>query len=512
MSEDIKKDPVSDGKPDKKKRNLKKLKYGTMSVILAIIVIAVIVILNVIVTLASERVNLSADLTSNNIYALSAETTDFIKTVNANVEIVVMLDENTINASGEPYYKQALEIIKKYPQENSRISVDFINLTVNPQYTARYANIYQGSIAVGDIVITSGGRIRTFAFDEMFNVDYSTGQARIGSSKAEQMLTSAILYVCNANPKKVYIMQVESAEAYPTTGNILKLLSDNGYDVLEWNPALETLPEDADVLVVDAPLNDFTPETISSIYSFLENDGKYSKNLIYLANASQKEMTNMNSLLSDWGMRVKSGYYITDKNVANLIRPETPFFISARIDTSNNNYIEGVTNPELPVIISYASPIELLGTEITGTSAATKLLSTSDTSYAVNDELFAQLSVDPNTPVETASYPVMALSSKGLRNDDGLEFSNVLVISGSEMLDETLSLAGYYNNGEYFVSIVNTMTGRSDNISLIPKSSREITFPMDMSKYNSLSALFMYIIPIGVAIVGAIVLIRRRNK
>jgi hypothetical protein len=512
MSEDIKKDSGREQPPEKTKRNFKKLKYGTMSIVLAIIVIAVIVILNVIVNLASERVNLSADLTSNSIYALSADTTDFLKTVTSNVEIVVMLDENTISAYGDPYYKQALEIIRKYPQENSRIKVDFINLTVNPQYTARYTEIYQGNIVTGDVVITSGGRIRVFSFDEMFNVDYSTGQAVISSSKAEQMITSAILYVCNANPKKVYIMQVESAEASPTAGNIEKLLSDNGYDVLEWNPALEMLPEDADVLVIDAPLNDFTPEMITNIYSFLENDGKYSKNLIYLSNASQKEMTNMNGLLADWGMRVKSGYFISDENVANILSADSPLVIGAYINTSGNEYTASVTNPELPIVVVNASPIELTGTGITGTSAATTLLATSDTSYSFNEELYAAMMADPNTPVETASYPVMALSSKGVRNDSGLSFSNVFVISGSNMLSSRYSEMGYFNNGEYFVSIVNTMTGRSDSISLIPKSTTEITFEMNLGKFNALRNVFLYIIPIAIAIVGAVILLRRRNK
>jgi hypothetical protein len=512
MSEDIKKESVSENSPEKKKRNLKKLKYGAMSVVLGIIVIAVIVILNVIVTLASERVNLSADLTSNSIYALSAQTTDFLKTVNADVEIVVMLDEDSINIAGEPYYKQALEIIKQYPRENSRIKVSFVNLTVNPQYTARYANIYQGSISEGDVVITSGGRIRTFTFYDMFNVEYSMNQAMISSSKAEQMITSAILYVCNANPKKVYILKAESAEASPTSGNIEKLLSDNGYDVLEWNPSLELLPEDADVLVIDAPLNDFTPETITNIYSFLENDGKYSKNLIYLANASQKPMTNMDSLLADWGMKIKTGYFISDQNIANILSAESPLVLGAYINKTGNEYISSVTNPELPVVVVNAAPIELTGTNITGTTAATTLLATSDTSYSFNEESYAAMIADPTIPVETAAYPVMALSSKGVRNDEGLRFSNVLVISGSSMLSSRYSEAGYFNNGEYFVSIVNTMTGRSDNVSLIPKTTGEITFQMTLPKYQSLTVLFMYAIPLAIAIAAAVVLLRRRNK
>jgi hypothetical protein len=211
-------------------------------------------------------------------------------------------------------------------------------------------------------------------------------------------------------------------------------------------------------------------------------------------------------------MKIKTGYFISDQNVANIMSSSSPLVIGAYINKTDNQYIASVTNPELPVIAVNASPIELTGTNITGTSAATILLATSETSYTFNEDEYAQLMSDPNAAVETASYPVMALSSKGIRNDSGLRFSNVFVISGSSMMSANYSQAGYFNNGEYFISIVNTMTGRSDNVSLIPKSTDQITFPMDQGTFNSYTIIFMYMIPIAIAIVAAIVLIRRRNK
>jgi hypothetical protein len=511
MNEDIKKEPETTPGEHKKKPNLKKLKHGTISVVISVVVIAIIVVLNVIITLASDRVNLTADLTTTDFYELTATTTDYLKTVTDNVNIVVMIDEATLTSSGEKYFKQAVEVIKNYAKENRHITVEFINLTANPDYASRYAQIYQGSIVEGDIVVTSGTRVNVFSFSEMFTLD-QYGQS-IASSVVEQTVTSAIMYVTNKNPKKVYIMNVRSAETQDITGSVKELLGDNGYDIGEWNPNLEPIPADADVLVIDAPLADFDENTIQSFQTFLENNGDYSKNIVYLANPGQTEMKNMDNFLYDWGVVIDRGYFLTDMNSANIVSTGSLYMIKTDVPYYGNDFASGISNPDLPVIINRAMPISLSGTGESGAATVKTLLQTSETSVIFNDALQSQLMTDPDMQLEGAQYPVITVSQKGFEGGPrNLTFSNVLVISSSEMLYSGFTGESYYNNGNYFVSILNEMTGRSDTVTIFGKTSGDKTFATNLELVENLTVVFYYVIPLIIAAIAAVVLLRRRHK
>jgi hypothetical protein len=514
MNDDIKKEPENTS-GEHKKANFKKLKYGTMSIVLSIAVIAVIVLLNVILTLASDRIQLAADLTSTDFYELSDTTTDYLKTITDDVSIVVMADESIFGSSGEMYFKQAYEIIKNYGKANSHITTEFVDITSNPQYKTRYAQIYNGNINEGDVVVTSGSRITVFPFTDMFNLgSNSYGQQIITSSSAEQSVTSAVMYVTNKNPKRVYLMNVPTADESDVAKNIGSLLGNNGYDVFTWNPNNEPIPADADVLVITAPLSDFDENMINTFTTFLENGGKYSKNIVYLAHPGQTDMKNINSFLYDWGVGVDQTGYLTDNNMSNIASNDSIYALRTYINTvTSADFIAGVSNTAQPIIINRAMPIKLVGGGETGGTSVIPLLSTAASSYVLNDELIASLRADPNYIIPEAEYPVMTVSQKGYKSEyEGVTFSNVLLITSSDMLISGLTGATYYNNGSYFVSILNQMTGRSDTITIIPKTSGSLTFAPDAATTQNLTVVFYYVLPLAVAIIAAVVILRRRHK
>ena len=81
------------------KFNTKKLKYGSVATVITVIVIAVVVVINVIVVALGERTNLKLDLTSKNAFEISQETIDYITSLNQDVEIVTMSDENAFKTT-----------------------------------------------------------------------------------------------------------------------------------------------------------------------------------------------------------------------------------------------------------------------------------------------------------------------------------------------------------------------------------------------------------------------------
>ena len=73
-------------------------------------------------------------------------------------------------------------------------------------------------------------------------------------------------------------------------------------------------------------------------------------------------------------------------------------------------------------------------------------------------------------------------------------------------------LQTYYNNGDYFVSIVNTMTGKNSGISIVAKDLTAPTFDTTVAKYNAAFWAFVVLIPAAVLITGIVIWLRRRHR
>ncbi len=493
----------------KKKFNTKKLKYGSAATALTIIVIALAVLLNVIVNLLGDRVNLKIDLTSTAAFEISQESIDYIGSLSEPIEIVTMVDEAMFRDTTNVYYKQAYEVIKKYEQHSDNITVKFVDMTADPTYANRYSEIYKGTISDYSIVISCGNRIKVISVNDLFNAElnYQTYSYQIVSSKAEQVLTSAIMYVSDPDPMQAVILEIESAGV--SNEYIRALLEDDGFDVATSNPQLEPVPTEADLLVINAPLNDFSEEIINQLYTYMENGGKYGKNIIYLASYSQKETANIDAFLAEWGIEIGKGV-VGDTNTNNLATGTTFYAFKNYIES--NDYSVNVAQPDLPVVAYNARPINLLF-EHQGNVETHPLLTTDETAFVLTDEMQVAAQEGKEPDIVNGSYNTIALSNKYAFDENNNQvFSNLLVFGASDMLDYGLTATTYYNNGDYFVSILNAMTGKNSGIYIVAKDLTAATFDTDVAKVSASAWIFLILIPAAVVVTGIVIWARRRHK
>lgn len=76
-----------------KSKLMKKFKYGTIATVTVAIVLAIVVLLNVIMTMITEKYPVKFDLTQDKRYELSQESIDFLSNLDSEVEIAVTLTE-----------------------------------------------------------------------------------------------------------------------------------------------------------------------------------------------------------------------------------------------------------------------------------------------------------------------------------------------------------------------------------------------------------------------------------
>ncbi|MGN0666414.1 MAG: Gldg family protein, partial [Huintestinicola sp.] len=346
-AEDKKKEKTVD--PDKAKQKAfrrRKLKYGSVATAITLIVIAVVVMVNVIVNLASDRVNMSIDLTPGGTFEISQETKDYLDSINEPVEIVCLSDELTFQTSNYIYFKQAYEVLKKYSIYSDNVTVKYVDMTKDPTYANKFSSMYSGEISEYSIVVQSNKRIKVLAIMDLYNVEmnYYTFSQEVKSTKAEQELTSAIMYVTDPDPLHAVVFRSETQGS--SYDNVMNMLTANGIEVTEIDPLIEVIPEGTDIVVINAPMNDYDPDTVDKLYNFLDNGGKLGKNLIYIADYSQKTTSNIDAFLAEWGISVDEG--IVGDMDSNNVMGQSPYTIRDYI--TENDFSNNVPEISLPVL------------------------------------------------------------------------------------------------------------------------------------------------------------------
>ncbi|MBQ8979123.1 MAG: GldG family protein [Oscillospiraceae bacterium] len=505
-SDEKKTDPE---KAKKRKMALRRMKYGSVATAITVVVIAVVVLVNVLLNIASDRVEMSVDLTEDGTFEISQETKDYLATVKEPVHIVCMSEENEFKTSSYVYYKQAYEVLKKYTIYGDTVDLKFVDIVKDPSYAQRYSSTYKGEISQYDIVVESDKRMKVLSVRDLYNVEmnYTTYQQELVSSKAEQELTSAIMYVTDPDPMKVVLFNSES-QSY-SYDNVRDLLISNGYEVTEIDPLSEKIPEETDMVVINAPLNDYDEQIIDELYAFLDNGGNLGKNLIYIADNSQKKTANIDAFLAEWGIKVGEGV-IGDEDAANRVSAQSYYIIRDTI--KENDYSVNVPQPNLPVIDYQSRPIELLF-DTKDTRTTVPLLTTADTAFVFTPEMQEEYLNGNEPDIPNSAYNTWVLSNKSVFDKDNNSIlSNVLVIGSSGTLAAEYTETTYVNNGDYFISIVNAMTGKNAGISIVAKDLTSETFDLDNATFNKYRTIYVIVIPAAVIIIGVIVFIRRRSK
>ena len=275
----------------------RRLRMGSFATALTVVFIAVLIILNMIVSAISERFPVQLDLTTGKIYELSDETIEYLRTVEKDVNIYVLATEDSFGSPNE-YYLQACETIKKFPQYNSRIKVQFIDLAKDPAFESKYSSYSMGT---RDILLECGNKVQVVKTSDLFNLenDSSTGYTYIRSSRTDEAITSAIMNVTSDYTPKIAILSAHSsfdASAFSS------LLSQNNFEVVTQDLLLEEIDPEAEAAVLFAPSEDLDEAQLDKLDEFLDNGGQKGKTLLYFASANQPQLPNLEAFLSEWGI------------------------------------------------------------------------------------------------------------------------------------------------------------------------------------------------------------------
>ncbi len=473
-------------------RTTRRQKYLLLSGATTFLIVVTLVLINVLTVYITDRYPVTVDLTPQKVFQLTDQSKEYIAQLNQPVSVQVMTSEENFISGGE-YYVQANEVLKEYTKYSDQITLKYVDLLQNPSLASQYEDIQ-----IGDIVVSSGNRSQTLTAYDLFNVESGSYYGSyITSSKAEQAMTSAILNVTSETQVKAGVL---TGHGEQSPDGLTSLMENNNFEIVTITPATEEIPQDVDVLIWMAPINDPDQEVLDRIDAFLSDNED--KTLLYFADTTQPELPRLQAFLEKWGIGVESSSIIeTDsQHIINM----NPYFSTTTI--LNDKLTDTMTDTSIPITMPFARPLEQVYETNMDISTEILLQSTDTTTtipYGITEDQLQNW-----TPEEYGPFPLAILSTKSF--EDG-STSQLLAFGSAVSLSDSLLSSGSFCNADYYLSVLNTLTHRENVISIQSKTLGGQELGLNTMQVFIIGVGFMIVLPVVVLVCGLYLWYKRRN-
>lgn len=467
----------------------KRVRYGAYSSVMTIAVIAIIVVLNLVIS----QFDFKIDLTTEKMFSLSDQTKQIVSSLNKDVDIY------TTYATGNENI-QFVEMLDKYKGLSNKIKITNKDPNLNPTFMQKYMED-ERSISAGSIIVESGNRFKVLSSYDLvdYQPNYQTYQNEVTGIALEQKVTSAIQYVTTDNLPIAYI--IEGHNEFELDSTVQDSLANENYELKNLNILTQgSIPDDASLLIINSPARDYSQDEAKILIDYLNKGGK----AIFILNFYNDEKPNYESVLASYGVKPQN-LVVLEGNQSNCL-PNNPLYLLPNIE--NHDITKPLVDNKLNIILPYTQAIENLQQKNANTKI-TPLLTTSNSAYAKvnNESTIAKESGDIEGPFNLA-----VLIEDNWFNDSESYQSKVIVISSPTLFDSGTNQISSGANLDFFMNTVNFLVDRQDSISIRSKSLATEYLQLDQTQALIIIAIALIIIPIIIFAIGIVIWLRRKNK
>lgn len=466
----------------------KRVRYGSFASVMTLAVIAIIVILNLIVS----QLGVKFDLTKDKMFSLSEQTQNIVSALDKEVNIYPVYTKGYENT-------QFMEMLDKYKSLSDKIKIEAKDPNLNPAFIKKYTENNE-TISSGSIIVESGDRFKVLTpydlVDYQFNAQIYDYQAT--GIALEPKVTGAIQYVTTDDLPIIYLLEGHSEPSLNESA--LTSLTNENYTVRSLNILTAgKIPEDTDMLLINPPARDYSQEEADIINEYLTKGGKAIFNLALYS----MPLPNYEKVLANYGVRPQNMLILEGDRNNSL--PGNPLYLIPNLDSHE------ITNPisddKMLVILPVTQAIEELAQKNDSTKI-TPLLTTSKSSYAkrnINSQTVEKEADDIDGPFNLA-----VLIEDSWFNDSESYQSKIIVISSTNLLDFNAGIPTA--NMDFFMNSVNYLVDRQDSVAIRSKSLAMERLTLTANQGLILSAVSVIVIPAIIIVIGVVIWLRRRNK
>jgi ABC-type uncharacterized transport system involved in gliding motility auxiliary subunit len=265
-------------------------RYGALMGVSILVMLAILVAINYI----GARQNKRWDLTANKQFSLSDQSRTVAAKLDSPMQVQVFALERD--------FPRLQDKIREYEYASKKITTEYIDPEKKPSAAKQ-----NGVDRVPTIVFNYKGRT------ERVNAD------------TEQDLTNAMIKVVSGQQRKIYFTQGHGEKDTTSSERegyniIATALGRENYTVDKLAIAQQgAVPDDAAVVVVAGPKNDFFAPEVEALKKYLDKQGKLLLALDPPDKADSPALTNLIALAHDWGIQTGNNVVVDVSGMGRMI-------------------------------------------------------------------------------------------------------------------------------------------------------------------------------------------------
>ena len=504
----------------------RRFRYGSLSVVLTICVIAVVVMVNVIFQTLATRYSWFIDMTSSGTFTLSDNCRDYvadsiIPQIDADNEglsekqkIRIIFCDDKAAWEEQPVQQYLLNTAKELAEQfPDHIVIEHINIWNHPSLAKKY-NVYADT----NVVIAYGDRHVLRPLNDFYVFNSADTETPIAYN-GEKSLATGILHVAQKETPMAYLTVNHGETMYDNS--FLNLLTDAGYRYTYLDLMNFEIPEDCELLVTYNPTKDFAindgisvKDEIAKLDAYMQAGGAY---MVFVNSDTfvSGSFVNLETYLEGWGID------FMHSEVAGIEHCYTVKDTSQSLSVDGYTLLGSYTTNERGAAIAQSAgynPVVFAGATVI--SPAADFDAGSDGTYTKDGcTLSPILTSGENAQawaggqaVANASaanpFIMMTLSEKDYAGGKGY----ILACTSTKFADEDALHSPVYGNANVLLSAIETIGNDRIPTSLTSKPFADSTIDtITVAQKTYITVLLATVPALICCVAGMIVLIRRKH-
>lgn len=473
-------------------------KHGTYRAGMSVFACVAVVLINLItVNLPSQY--LKYDISEQKLFTTGEQTAEVLEKLDEDITLYLIAQQGGEDTT-------LLELLERYEGLSDHITVDTIDPVLYPNFVSQYTD---ENLSENSILVVGQERSRAVDYYDIYgySMDYSTYSSSLDSFDGEGQITSAIDYVTADEIPVLYTLEGHDEATLSTS--LTESVEKENIEIRSLSLLTsESVPEDAEILLIYGPLSDISAEEKEKITAYLDQGGQ----VIYLRGYTDQDTPNLDALLKEYGISVTEGTVMEGSSDHYL--PNYPYYLLPDINYSD--YTSDVSSRY--VLLPFSQGMTQVMSETEAEESDTGL--NYESLLTTSDQAYSKVNMDSqNLEMEEGDiagpFDLGVVVTKAIDGEEDTEDSReakLVVFASETLLDGQTDAMVSGGNSALFMNVVSQLVDHESTVSIEAKSMAVTYLTVTAGSAIFWGLLTVLILPLFLLILGGVIWFQRRKR
>ena len=482
-------------KPSIKKPNIKNIlpkwsskniRKGSYSLGISVVVLAIAVVFNLVVGKLPAQYR-NVDLSQTKLSTIGDTTKELVSALDQDVTIYQIVESGKENETIQ-------KLLERYAGLSSHVKVETMDPVLHPNFVSEYT---EDDLADNSLIVVGEKRNKVIPYADMFEstVNYQTYQYETTGFDGEGQVTSAISYVTTDSLPIMYT--ITGHEEGDMTEDMKSAIEKENIEMKDLNLLTEeSVPDDADCVMLFSPQNDLSEEEADKLITYMENGGK----AVIITSYLNKEMPNLQKVLNNYGIGTMEGVVLEEDGQHYI--SGNPTYLVPNIGSSDA--LGDLSKANSYVLMPVAQAVEKLEDKRDSVTIES-LLTTSDSAYVktnVNGTLEKE-DGDAEGPFDVG-VAVTESVDKGE--------TKLIYLTSANLFSQQVDAMVSGNNVKLLANSVSWMCDQEQSVSIPSKSTQISYLTVTAASARMWGMVTIGLLPVLCLVLGGGIWFKRRKR